>query len=114
MQRWFVSVLLAIGCSAAPPGPASQAAPGRKPDYVRCDPAHPELPCTPDEAEAPEPPPSPVKPDFLPCDPDHPERPCTPVPQRPEEPGVKPHFVPCDPAHPERPCTPVPDAPTPP
>ena len=57
--------------------------PGVKPHYVKCDPAHPERPCTPDG-------------------------PHTPVPVALEPRGVKPHSVKCDPAHPERPCTPEP------
>ncbi len=46
-----------------------------KPDHVPCDPAHPELPCTP---ETPPEPRLEAKPDHLPCDPAHPELPCTP------------------------------------
>ena len=73
------------------PGPAKPHAdtadkPGRKPMYVKCDPAQPHMPCTPDLAQLP----------------GGIER--TPAP--PEKPGVKPMYVKCDPARPNMPCTP--------
>jgi hypothetical protein len=102
--------------------------PGRKPDYVKCDPQRPELPCTPDS-----PPPEELKrdrddgppgrkPHYVKCDPDRPELPCTPDSPPPEDlkrdrnddpPGRKPDYVKCDPARPELPCTPDQPAPRP-
>lgn len=75
------------GASAAvPDAPDAPDAPRRgvKPHYVKCDPDHPEMPCTPD---------GPFQP---------PEQPAGDAPR----PGVKPHYVKCDPDHPEMPCTP--------
>ncbi|MFT7578842.1 MAG: hypothetical protein ACI9MR_000503 [Myxococcota bacterium] len=95
---------------------------GVKPHYVKCDPAHPEMACTPDTpplgiapTEAPTHTHKPgVKPHYVKCDPAHPEMPCTPdtppmdieLKADPTPPGVKPHHVPCDPNDPSKPCTP--------
>ncbi|TNF30121.1 MAG: hypothetical protein EP329_14190 [Deltaproteobacteria bacterium] len=114
----FLSVGLLVGCGTTSaekaPEAGAVAAPHVKPHYVKCDPAHPEMPCTPDtppeDLEAP----TGRKPDYVPCDPAHPEMPCTPdaPPADLEAPtGKKPDYVPCDPAHPELPCTP--DGPVP-
>jgi hypothetical protein len=63
-------------------GTRDETPPGVKPRRVPCDPARPELPCTP-EPEAPTPPG--VKPRHVPCDPARPELPCTPEPPAPRE-----------------------------
>jgi|GEM_PF-2833110 len=104
--------------------------PGRKPHYVKCDPAHPEMPCTPDLAPADIKGNPPTrkgdvpgrKPHYVKCDPAHPEMPCTPdlapadIKGKPTKAqpstkkgaseGRKPDYVKCDPSRPEMPCTP--------
>lgn len=80
-----------VGCQIAPPvapGVASDAPrAGVKPRFVRCDPARPELPCTPNTAppfalRRPASTPPGVKPERVPCDPARPDLPCTPDPSR--------------------------------
>ena len=110
------------------PAGANAAASDAKPRYVPCDPARPDLPCTPDAPPPPptkaaptKAPPAPVKPRYVPCDPARPDLPCTPdappppptkaAPTKAAPTPVKPRHVPCDPARPDLPCTP--DAPPP-
>jgi len=65
--------------------------PGRKPHYVKCDPAHPEMPCTPD---------------LAPADIKGKPTKAQPSTKKGASEGRKPDYVKCDPSRPEMPCTP--------
>ena len=93
--RKLMMVGLFSGAAALTLSPADARAddgdrPGKRPSYVKCDPAQPDMPCTPDA-----PPPDVDR---------------TPT-RKGGKPGGRPDYVKCDPAQPDMPCTP--DAPPP-
>ena len=68
-RRLFLSLAFVPALALAQPAPPAPPADGRKPDFVPCDPAHPERPCTPVPPAPPVQPADGRKPDYVPCDP---------------------------------------------